>query len=63
MATIHPKPQLVALRPDGDGGLELMVKATGDVTYVQPVDDVMLARWLRDLSAHLVGRLKGGAAS
>lgn len=58
MATIHPKPHLLSLLDDGDGGLNLTIKTHSGEINVQPVTPEMAARWLARLAAFAVERLK-----
>jgi hypothetical protein len=55
MSSIHPKPQLVFLRDDGDGGLDLVMKTSTGALEVHPLRPKDAATWLAQLS-EFVGR-------
>lgn len=61
MATIHPAPSLVYFRPDGAGGLELVIKpGSGPEMLVQPLTLERIVSYAATLTDHLKSAVASG---
>jgi hypothetical protein len=57
MATIHPKPKLVNIRDDGDGGLQLTVTTHRSEFEVMDLTPELAAAWSARLSEFVARKL------
>lgn len=58
MATIHPKPRLVSLRDDGDGGLDMIITTARQEFEVLPLTESQAAGMAARMSEWIARRAK-----
>lgn len=58
MAAIHPKPKLVTLRDDGDGGLDIIITTSRQELEVLPLSEATAAMMAARLAEWMARRAR-----